>query len=151
MGSTFRGKPSKSHIIWIRKTRDGAKTKRFDKERFEKWTEHTGFDFDTTTRVDHQRGDEPRKQFRCVFNWTTTAGESIEVDGEEWELGSQKTPRTFIEVDEKGEARVKGWTHESIYDVAEMKHDGPELLIKTADEEKKRLDGREYATPKKES
>jgi hypothetical protein len=144
--TSFRGKPSKSHIIWVRKTRDGAKTKRFDKKQFKKWTNHCGFDFDTTTRVDHKRAEDPRTQFRCIFKWTTTEGETIEVDGAQWELGSQKTPRTFIEVDEQGHARIKGWTQEAVYDIVEMKHDGPELLIKTAGGDNKRLDGREYAT-----
>lgn len=149
--TSFRGKPSKSHIIWVRETRDGAETKRFDREQFRKWTKHCGFDFDKTTRVDHERSSEPREQYRCVFNWTTTAGESLELDGEEWELGGQKTPRTFVEIDTDGEARIKGWSFETVFNITEMKHKGPELLIKAADGTKKRLNGRKFVTdPRKQ-
>lgn len=150
-GGSFRGKPSKSHIIWTRRTREGAEKKRFDKKHFRKWVKHCGFEFDQTTRVDHDRGDEPRAQFRSIFKWTTTAGETFEVGDEEWELGNQKTPRTFIEIDEKGMARIKGWSFETVVDIQEMKHKGPELLIKTTDGEKKRLNCRRFVTdPRKQ-
>jgi hypothetical protein len=141
---SFRGKPSKSHIIWTRETRNGATNKRFDYEHFEKWTEHCGFDFDTTTRVDHDRADEPRMQYRCVFNWGNVSEETIEFGDEEWSLGNQKTPRTFVEIDSEGLARLKGWNFETVLDITEMRHKGPELLIKTAGGDKKRLNGRKF-------
>lgn len=148
--SSFRGKPSKTHIIWIRKTRDGATKKRFDNEHFERWADHCGFDFDTTNRVDHERVDEPRTQYRCVFKWGTISDDTIEFGDEEWSLGEQKTPRTFIEIDAKGLARVKGWEFESVFEIVEMRHKGPELLIKTADNESKRLNGRKFVTHPRE-
>ena len=141
---SFRGKPSNSHIIWTRETRDGAGQRRFDHDHFRKWADHCGFDFETATRVDHDRADEPRTQYRCVFTWETMAEETIEFGGEEWSLGDQQTPRTFIEIDEGGQARVKGWSFETILDVVEMRHKGPELLIRTADGERKRLNGRTF-------
>lgn len=142
----FRGKPSKSHIIWERETRKGVTKKRFDSDHFRKWARHCGFDFETTTRVDHDRADEPRDQFRVVFKWGTTDGEQIEFGDEAWEFGEQKTPRTFIEVDEAGLARVKGWRFERVLDITMMRHKGPELLIETATGEKKRLNGRKFVT-----
>lgn len=141
---SFRGKPSKSHIIWTRETRDGVQQKRFDHEHFEKWTNHCGFDFDTTTRVDHDRGDEPRPQYRCVFKWGEISDEKIEFDDEEWSLGHQKTPRTFIEIDGTGIARIKGWEFETVFDIVELRHKGPELLIRTASDDTKRLNGRKF-------
>ena len=140
----FRDKPSKSHIIWTRQTRDGATKKRFDENHFKKWASQCGFDFETTKRVDHQRAEEPRKQYRCVFKWGQTGGEAIEFSDEEWELGHQRTPRTFVEIDSKGVARVKGWQFETVLDITEMRHKGPELLIKTSDGSKKRLNGRKF-------
>ena len=141
---SFRGKPSNSHIVWVRETRNGAARKRFDHDHFEKWATHCGFDFDTATRVDHDRSDEPRKQYRCVFTWGEMGGETIEFGGEEWSLGEQKTPRTFIEIDAEGLARVKGWEFETVIDVVEMRHKGPELLIRTASGGQKRLNARKF-------
>jgi hypothetical protein len=147
---SFRGKPSNSHIVWTRETRNGARRKRFDYERFEKWANHHGFDFERATRVDHDRSDKPRRQHRCVFNWGKMSGETIEFGDEEWSLGEQRTPRTFIEVDTSGAGRVKGWQFETVFDVAQMRHDGPKLLIETADGETKQLDGGKFATHPRE-
>lgn len=149
-GGSFRGKPSKSHIIWVRETRDGVTNKRFDSDHFRKWAAHCGFDFETTTRVDHDRADEPREQFRVVFKWGTVQQEEIEFGDESWEFGKQKTPRTFIEVDEEGVARVKGWRFERLLDITMMRHKGPELLIETASGERKRLNGRKFLTHPRE-
>jgi hypothetical protein len=66
-GDSFRAKPSESHIIWTRETRSGAGKKRFDHDHFRKWATHCGFDFETVTRVDHDRSPDPRPQHRCVF------------------------------------------------------------------------------------
>ncbi|MFT4921458.1 MAG: hypothetical protein ACI8XM_000655 [Haloarculaceae archaeon] len=141
---SFRGKPSKSHIIWTRETRDGTGTKRFDDEHFQKWVSHCGFEYEDDTRVDHERGDEPRSQHRCVFTWGEMEDERIELGDEEWSLGHQKTPRTFIEIDSEGQARVKGWDFETILDIAEMRHKGPDLLVETTDGDCKRLNARTF-------
>lgn len=145
-GGSFRSKPSKTHIIWTRESRNENAKKRFDEAHFEKWAGHYGFDFENETRVDHDRGDEPREQYRCVFTWETVDGETLELGDEEWTLGQQKTPRTFVEIDAMGIARVRGWTSEAVLNVVQMRHDGPVLLVETAGEERKRIDGRELAT-----
>lgn len=147
---SFRGKPSKSHIIWARETRDGVGKKLFDSVHFEKWVKHCGFDFETEVRVDHDRGGEPREQYRCVFTWGETEGETIELGEEEWTMGRQKTPRTFIEIDSEGKARVKGWRFETTVDIVQMRHKGPELLIETADGDRKRLNARKFLTHPRE-
>ena len=92
-GGSFRGKPSNSHIIWTRETRDGATKRRFDHDHFRKWADHCGFDFETATRVDHDRADEPRTQYRCVFTWETMAEETIEFGGED--EGGERLERTI--------------------------------------------------------
>lgn len=147
---SFRGKPSKSHIIWTRETRNGATNKQFDHAHFEKWVDHCGFDFQQATRVDHDRADEPRTQYRCVFKWGRMEGETMELGDEEWSLGTQKTPRTFIELDDEGLARVKGWSFETVMNVTDMRHKGPELLIVTASGDKKRLNGRKFVEDSRE-
>jgi len=147
----FRSKPSPSHIIWTRGAGgDTGGTKRFDDAHLEKWARHCGFDFEREQRVDHDRADEPREQCRVVFTWGATDGETISLDGEEWSMGTQQTPRTFVEIDSEGLARVKGWTFESVLDVREMRHKGPELLIVTADGDKKRLNARKFVEDPRE-
>lgn len=138
----FRDKPSKSHIVWTRETRNGATKRRFDQRHFRKWVNHYNFEFDNSKRVDHDRADEPRMQYRCVFSWGQMNEQSFEVGDEEWEIAGQKTPRTFIEIDEEGMARVKGWSSESVYDVKTLRHDGPTLLLTTTDGAKKKIDTR---------
>jgi len=145
-GRNFRGKPSESHIIWSRETRQGIKRKRFDSGRFEAWADHFGFDLEREKRVDHERGQDKRSQYRCVFAWTSIGGESISFGDEEWELGDQKTPRTFIEIDEEGIAHVKSWDDEFIVDIEAMTHEGSELLIKSSEGEALQIDGETFAT-----
>jgi len=144
--SGFRGKPSETHIVWTRETRNGKVTKRFDEKHFQRWADRCGFDFERGKRVDHGRGDEPRAQFRCVFSWGEMDGETIELGEQEWSLGSQKTPATFLEVDEKGLARVKGWDAEVVCDVVQLYHKGPDLFLETADGERKRLNTRKFVS-----
>lgn len=142
---SFRGRPSKSHILWTRRTDSGKPMKRFDDARFRRWVEHCGFDFDSRMRTDHDRAEESRRQYRCVFRWGTTKARSVEIADKEVELGSQKTPVTFIEIDEEGLARVRAGSVEEIYNLVEMRHDGAALLITTASGEKKKLDGKKLA------
>jgi hypothetical protein len=142
----YRDRPSKAHIIWTRETRDGAGTKRFDGERFEKWADHCGFDFETTRRTDHDRADESRRQFQCIFAWGTSNSERIELGDEEWELASQETPQTFIEIDEEGVARLKGWNSETLCDIREMRFEESTLRIRTQSGDTKRVDGEFLST-----
>lgn len=142
----FRDRPSKKHIIWTRETRDGVATKRFDNERFETWANHYNFDLENSKRVDHDRGEEPRMQYRCVFSWGQVEGQSFEFGDEEWDFADQKTPRTFIEVDEEGIARIKEWETEDVHEVRMMKFKGPNLLVKTNDGTEIVLEGKKLRT-----
>jgi hypothetical protein len=144
----FRGKPSPSHVVWTRGAERGSEggTKRFDPDHLEKWANHCGFDFERETRIDHERAEEPREQFRVIFKWGKSDPETIELGDEEWSMGARKTPRTFVEVDEAGLARIRGWTVERVLDVVEMRHKGPDLLVASADGEKKRINARKFVT-----
>lgn len=138
---SFRGKPSKSHILWTRGGGEGTASKRFDEAHFRRWVAHCGFDFDKQKRIDHDRADVSRLQFRCVFRWGTREEKSVQIGESELNLGSQKTPIAFIEIDEAGQARIKVGRTESIYDLAELRHEGKTLLLTTESGEKKKLDG----------
>jgi hypothetical protein len=142
---SFRGRPSKQHLLWTQETRDGATTRRFDDDRFRQWVEHCGFDFDKSIRTDHDRAEEARTQFRCVFRWGRMKGEQVELDGESWDLGNQRTPLSFIEIDEEGLARVKAGSAEEIFDLVELRYDGATLLLETANGKKTKLDGKKLA------
>lgn len=132
-------------MLWTRRTDSGKPMKRFDDTHFKRWVTHCGFDFDTRKRIDHDRADSSRTQYRCVFRWGQTQQKQVEIADKEVTLGSQKTPVTFIEIDEEGLARVKVGDTEEIYNIVEMRHDGPALLIKTASGEKKKLDGKKLS------
>lgn len=120
--------------------------KRFDAKYFNQWVNHCGFDFDSRKRTDHERSENSRMQFRCVFQWARRKPKTMEVAGKEVQLGSQKTPKTFIEIDEEGYARVKAGSKEEVINITEMVFKGSTLLIKTAEGNKKKLDGKKLAT-----
>jgi hypothetical protein len=143
---SFRGRPSKKHLLWIQETRDGTTTKRFDDGRFRKWVRHCGFDFERAMRTDRERAKESRAQFRCVFRWGRMEGEHVELGEESWDLGNQRTPLAFIELDEKGMARVKAGSTEEIFDLVKLRYDGQALLLETTDERKMKLDGRKLSS-----
>ena len=135
-------KPSPEHIIWT--AGRGGVIKRFHGDQLQKWASHYGFDFDTYTRVDHDRGDERRKQYRVVFSYTTDAGEAIEMDGEEWTINPDERPRTFVEIDEEGMMRLQGFSVEKVLDVCQLWHEGTELVVRAAGEKnRQRLDARD--------
>ncbi len=128
-------------MLWTRETDSGKPMKRFDDTHFKRWVTHCGFDFDTRKRIDHDRADSSRTQYRCVFRWGKTQQKEVEIADKEVTLGSQKAPLAFIELDEEGYARVKVGETEEIYNVVEMRYDGKALLIKAASGAKKKLDG----------
>ncbi|WP_459194172.1 hypothetical protein [Halosimplex sp. J119] len=143
---SFRGKPSESHVIW---RRSGAKEdvpKRFDERALRAWCSTHDFDFETDKRVDHDRADEPREQYRTVFAWADAESESFGLGDDEWEIATQETPRTFLELDERGEARLKTWTDEYTFDVGELWLDGSAFVFRAAGiDGAKRLDARKLA------
>jgi len=122
-------KPSQQHIVW---TSGGEEDiKRFHEDYLKQWCQHFDFDFETYKRTDHERSGETRRQYQCVFSYQEGAGDSFEMNGEEWAIETDKTPRTFIEIDEEGVMRAQGWSVEKIIDVVELWHEGPELLVES--------------------
>jgi len=130
---TFRGKPSEAHLIWRRSGAGAEAEKRFDEETLRAWCSRYGVEFETGKRVDHDRSDRPRAQYRCIFAWEESAGESFDMGDDEWEIAAQKTPRTFLEIDSAGEARLKGWSEEHVLDIEELWHDGAALVFRAAE------------------
>ncbi|WP_254271530.1 hypothetical protein [Haloarcula marina] len=139
MAGIFGSKPSNSHVIW-RSGRDDDGKKRFDFEYLELWAAQFGVDYETWSRVDHDRGDEPRQQHACVFRWAKRGGQELSIGGETWTMGASKKPRTFIEIDEAGMVRLRGWTSETTLDVDELLIDGTTLKLRTAAGQTKSLD-----------
>lgn len=143
MVGTFGQKPSNSHVVWTNRSGEGKGKKRFDFGYLELWAANFGIEYETRTRVDHDRSDQPREQHLVVFEWTTAENETLEMGDATWELGGNETPRTFVEMDETGVARVKSWDREAIVDVRELWIDGPVLRMKTAEHGNKALDTRQ--------
>ena len=46
---------------------DESVPKRFDEQRLREWCSARSVDFETDRRVNHDRSDQPCKQYRCVF------------------------------------------------------------------------------------
>lgn len=132
-------------MLWTRKASSGSASKRFDDAHFKRWVDYCGFDFDQQKRTDHDRAEESRVQFRCVFRWGKRKKKRVKIGDRVMDLGNQKVPVTFIEIDERGWARVKAGSREEIYNIVEMRHNGPALLIRTASGDKKKLDGKKLA------
>ncbi|MFB6183250.1 MAG: hypothetical protein ABEI96_01730 [Haloarculaceae archaeon] len=131
--ASFGGKPSPNHFLWTDGTRDSgtAGHKRFDRKTLREWCRKAEVDFETTQRVDHERSDESRRQYQCVFSWQDHANERFDIGDDTWEISTQKTPRTFLEIDSEGLMRVKSWQSEYVIDVEELWYDGPSLLFKS--------------------
>lgn len=127
---TFGGKPSDTHVIW---RQSGTGEKRFDEEALRKWCSAHDVDFESSKRVDHDRGSQPRLQHRLVFTWADQASESFSVGDEDWEIETQKTPRTFVEIDSKGMVRIKGWDNEHVLDLNELWWDGQALVFEASE------------------
>jgi len=150
MVGAFGRKPSDSHVVWTSGgPRDERGTKRFDFEYLELWAAQFGIDYESRTRVDHERADEPREQHACIFEWAKSDGQTIELDGEQWTMGEKRTPRTFVEIDDAGVARLKGWQKEMTFDVLECWLDGTAMLFKTSDQGNKKVDGRKLLSKEK--
>ncbi|MFB6164455.1 MAG: hypothetical protein ABEJ31_04795 [Haloarculaceae archaeon] len=135
-------KPSTEHILWT--TGREQQIKRFHEDQLRRWCDHYGFDFDTYERVDHARSDDHRTQYRCVFSYSAGEGDSISVGDEEWDIQTERIPRTFVEIDEEGIMRLQGWSVERILDVRQLWYDGPVLVVRAAGEDgRQRLDARQ--------
>ncbi|WP_277541622.1 hypothetical protein [Haloarcula laminariae] len=145
MGSFFGSKPSEAHVIW-RSGRDADGQKRFDFEYLELWAAHFGIDYEEWERVDHERGEQARKQHVCVFARAETGGTEVSLGGESWSMDAATKPRTFIEIDEAGMVRLQGWTTKTTLDVVELVIDGTTLKLRTADGQHKSLDTRRLSS-----
>jgi len=108
----------------------------FDIDEFRRWADHYDYYFDVTTRVDHERSSDPRKQCRVVFSWADAGDERVEFGDQEWNLDFSETPETFFEVDEAGIARTQLPDHSFILDLERIEHREADLLLCTGDSER---------------
>lgn len=121
----FGGGPSETHVLW---TDEGGK--RFDAERLRTWCDRQDLTLERDKRVDHDRGDDPREQYRIVITWSEGESESFDMGDKEWSMTTQKSPRTFVEIDSKGWARIAAPDGERILDLRELWTDGAALRFK---------------------
>lgn len=142
MAGTFGQKPSNAHVIWTNRAEKGEGKKRFDFDYLELWAAHFGIDYENRVRVDHDRSDDPLTQHLVVFEWARAESQTVEMGDSSWDLGGNETPRTFVEIDEAGFARLKSWESEAILDLRELWIDGPVLKMKTGEKGNKTLDTR---------
>jgi hypothetical protein len=120
----FGGHPSETHFLW---SDDGGK--RFDLERLQSWCARYDLTLERDKRVDHDRGDELREQYRVVVTWADGETESFDMGEEKWSMTTQETPRTFLEIDTEGMARVAATESEQVLDLQECWTDGPALCF----------------------
>jgi len=148
-GPNAGGRPSETHIIWSRETRDGVTRKQFDSDQFEEWAKQYGVAFEREERVDHERAMDERTQYRCVFA-RSSDNEQSPLAERAWQPGEGEAPRTFIEIDSEGVARVQGWDNQAIVDITALLQRGSRLLVRTADDETMPIDARALAEPPEE-
>jgi hypothetical protein len=122
----------------------------FDFEYFELWAAQFGIDYEIWTRDDQEHVDEPREQHARIFGWTQTDGETIESNGQARTMGQTKTPRTFVEIDEAGLARLMRWNAETTFDVLEWWVQGPAMTFKTREQGNEKVDGRKLLSREKQ-
>jgi len=142
MGGAFGKKPSNSHVVWTNRAGDGKGKKKFDFEYLELWAAYFGVDYETGARMDHDRAGEPREQHLVVFEREETEATTLELGDKEWTVGQQEKPRAFIEIDTRGEARIRSWSGEVVVDLRELYLDGAAVKMKTAEHGKKAIDAR---------
>jgi hypothetical protein len=125
-------KPSPAHIIWQEKTNTGKK-KHFDFQQLRFWAAQFSLSYTERRRVDGERAAAPRDQHVIIFAEEEPYTEAISVGEETWSLAPQSTPRTFLEIDEAGAARVQGWEKSMCYNIVELIVDGPSVVYRTVD------------------
>jgi hypothetical protein len=131
MGGIVDGKPSDGHVIWC-----GGDGKQFDFEYLALWAALFGYEFGQWERVDRERPDQPGQRQVCVF----ARGVETESSPGRAETGTADDgarPRTFLEIDEAGVVRLRGWNTDTTIAVTELSVDGRTLTLRTVDGETK--------------
>jgi hypothetical protein len=123
-------KPSQTHIVWIEGEGDPEESRRFHEGELRRWAARYTREYETLTRIDRERGDEPREQYRCTFDWKEGESESFSMDEKSWSIGADRVPVSFFEIDAAGQARVSECGTDYVLDVAELAHHGPRLMFR---------------------
>lgn len=131
---SIKKKPSKAHIVW---TPDPDRDlKRFDERHMRKWCNYLGADFEKYSRVDHDRGEDSRTQYQCVFTYQKDGRKAVNVGGKQLTMKTSEIPDTFIELDEEGVMRIQGKSKAQILDVQEFWHKGRVIFVRAKNRDK---------------
>jgi hypothetical protein len=125
-------RPSQYHVLWY-PGRSGSNL-RVDVSLLRGWCRQWGYHFEQHSRVDHERADEPRAQVRVSFAFGETAEQTLTHGDREYTFTTDRTPATFFELDECGEARLKTWASERTLDLREIRIDGRDLVFDAVSE-----------------
>jgi hypothetical protein len=124
--------------------KDGAKG--LDTEVLAVWASTYDVDVERDRRTDHERGDESRRQIRFVFGWEEGAETTLSMGEREWHLDATRTPATFLELDARGQARLRTWDEDVVLDLDLLACEGPALVLEApALDGEKRLHAGELA------
>ena len=147
MPLTTGSRPSERHVVWPTESSSGP-DRAVDPRPLVAWSERFGFDVERTTRVDHDRADGPRPQIRVVFRRDRAESRTLSLGDREWTLGGHEVPAGFVEIDDRGAARVKTWETDRVLDLQSLRIDGATLCLEAESfPGEKRLDGREVSQP----
>ena len=147
MPLTSGSRPSEHHVVWP--TPEGSGPDRaVDPRPLVAWSQQFDFDVEQTTAVDHDRADGPRPQVRSVFRHERADTHRLTMGDRTWTLGGHRTAGAFIELDDRGTARIRTWEEDVVLDLESLRVDGPHLVLES-DEffGEKRIDGREVGAP----
>lgn len=143
MPLTTGSRPTALHVVWPTESTSGP-DRAVDPRPLVAWSDRFGFDTERTTRVDHDRADGPRPQVRVVFRRERAETQTLSMGDREWTLGGQEVPAGFVEIDDRGSARVKTWETDRVLTLTSLRVDGPSLVLEAEElVGEQRLDGRE--------
>ncbi|ACV47273.1 hypothetical protein Hmuk_1147 [Halomicrobium mukohataei DSM 12286] len=120
-------RPSQYHVLW-----DGGRSRsdpRIDVRLLEGWARKWGYDVDRRRRVDSDRADEPREQCRIAFAFGEIVEETLSYGDREYTFTTDRTPATYFELDECGDARLATWASERTLTLRELRIDGRDLVF----------------------
>ncbi len=143
MPLTTGSRPSERHVVWPTESASGP-DRAVDPRPLVAWAQRFGFDTERTKRVDHDRAERSRPQVRIVFRRERAETQTLSMGEREWTLGGTEVPAGFLEIDDRGAARVRTWETDRVVELESLRIDGPRLVLEAgAFEGEKRLDGRE--------
>lgn len=125
-------RPSPYHVLWYAGRSES--NLRIDPGLLRGWCRRWGYDWKRHRRVDHDRADEPREQARVSFAVEDTVEQTLTHGDREYTFTTDRTPATFFELDDCGEARLKTWASERTLTLRTLRIDGRDLVFDAVSE-----------------